>query len=122
MAASPIFREVLSNALAYWEKRRLLYNVVLLVIVVVMILLGQPESRSLLSFTGGMTLLTLAVAANIVYCAAYVPDIALQLSDYREGWLKRRKWLFWFGLVFAGLLTFWVMGVGLVSLWLSSAS
>ncbi len=116
------FREALSNALAYWEKRRLLYNGVLLIIAVVVFLIGLPETNSLLSFSGLIVFLMLAVIANLLYSAAYVPDIALQLSDYRERWLRWRKWLFWFGLIFAGLLTFWVMGIEVISLWLSSAS
>lgn len=116
------FREALSNALAFWEKRRLFYNGALFLIVVVMFLIGLPETNSFLSFSGLVILLILALAANLLYSVAYVPDIALQLSDFRERWLKWRVWLFWFGLVVAGLLTFWVMGVGLVSLWLSSNS
>lgn len=122
MTDTPTFREVLSNALVYWEKRRLLYNTVLFVIVVVMFLIGQPTVAGLINFSGMMTLLVLAVAANILYSFAYLPDIMLQLSDYRETWLRWRKWLFWSGVVFAGLLTVWVLGVGLVSVWLSSAN
>jgi Mn2+/Fe2+ NRAMP family transporter len=122
MTNPPTFRDVLSNALAYWERRRLFYNAVLLVIALFMFLVGQPETRSLLSFSGAVVFLMLAVVANVLYSVAYLPDIALQLSNYRDGWLRWRKGLFWFGLVFAGLLTFWVMGVGLVSLWLSSTS
>jgi Mn2+/Fe2+ NRAMP family transporter len=122
MTKEQIFREVLSNALAYWEKRRLAYNAVLLAIAIAMFFVGQPETTSLLSLSGAVTLLVLAVAANVLYTVAYLPDIALQLSDYRERWLRWRKWLFWSGLVFAALLTFWVTGVGLVSLWLSSTS
>jgi Mn2+/Fe2+ NRAMP family transporter len=122
MSDTLTFRDVLSNALAYWERRRLLYNAVLVVIVLVMFLIGQPETRRLLSFSGVVSFLTLAVAANILYSVAYIPDIALQLSDYRDSWLKRRGWLFWFGLAFAALLTFWVMSVGVMSGWLLGAS
>jgi Mn2+/Fe2+ NRAMP family transporter len=122
MTNSPTFHDVLSNALAYWEKRRLLYNAVLVGIALLMFLVGQSETRSLLSVSGAVVFLMLAVAANLLYTVAYLPDIALQLSAYRESWLRWRKGLFWFGLVFAALLTVWVMGVGIVSLWLSSSS
>jgi Mn2+/Fe2+ NRAMP family transporter len=116
------FREALSNALGYWERRRLVYNAVLLVIALIMFLMGLPETKTLLSFTGLLLLFVLAVAANLLYSVAYLPDIALQLSNYRDRWLRWRKLLFWFGLGFAALLTFWVTGVGLVSLRLSSNS
>ncbi len=100
----------------------LFITLVLFVIALMIFLLGQPETTSLLSFSGATDFFSLAVAANLLYCVAYLPDIVLQLSDYRERWLRWRKWFFWFGLAFASLLTFWVMVVTIVSLWLSSTS
>jgi hypothetical protein len=122
MTKTPTFREVLSSALAYWEKRRLVYNTVLLLVTLVMVVLGQPETTSWLTVSGLVGFLTLAVMANVLYSVAYIPDIAFQLSAYRERWLRWRTGLFWFGLGFAALLTFWVLSVGLVSLGLSNNS
>jgi Mn2+/Fe2+ NRAMP family transporter len=116
------FREALSNALGYWERRRLVYNAVLFGVALVLFLLGQPETRTFLNVTGLLLFLVLVMAANLLYSVAYLPDLALQLSSYRNQWLRWRKFLFWFGLCFGALLTFWVTGVGLVSLWLSSNS
>lgn len=115
-------REALSNALAYWEPRRLIYNAVLLVITLVMFFLGQPATKAFLNFTGLMSLLVLAVLANIFYSVVYGLDVVVQLSNYRDAWLRWRFLLFWFGLILAALLTVWVTGVGIVGLWLSSSA
>jgi hypothetical protein len=44
------------------------------------------------------------VLANIAYCAAYVPDLLMQLSDVRSTWLRVRWMLFAIGLAFAAII------------------
>jgi uncharacterized membrane protein len=97
-------REFLSNAIRYWEPRRIVYNIVLAAIVVVHFVHGLPFSKSVLQFNSLLLLFALAVLANVVYCAAYVPDVFAQMSGVRESWLRFRWVLFAIGLAFAAVL------------------
>ena len=83
-------REFLSNAIRYWEPRRILYNLVLAVIVVVHFVHGLPFSKSALQFNSLLLLFALAVLANVAYCAAYIPDVFAQMSGLRDSWLRFR--------------------------------
>ena len=51
-------------------------------------------------------LIILVVVANLLYCVAYVPDVAVQFTAYRDRWKKYRFLLFVFGTLFASLLAF----------------
>jgi hypothetical protein len=54
----------------------------------------------------------LAVIANVLYCAAYLPDVFAEISAYRDLWRKYRWVLFLTGLTFAGVVTrFIAMGI-----------
>ena len=99
------WREFLSNAIRYWEPRRIVYNLVLAVTVVVHFVHGLPFSKSALQFNSWLFLFVLAVFANVAYCAAYIPDVFAQMSGLRESWLRFRWVLFVIGLVFAAVLT-----------------
>ena len=99
-------REALSQAIRYWEPRRVLYNAVLLVVVAAVFVMGLPISRSQLNVNLLLFLFVMAVLANVAYCACYVVDVAAQLSDIRAVWLRFRWALFVVGLAFAGVLTY----------------
>jgi hypothetical protein len=99
-------REALSQAIRYWEPRRLLYNASLSIEVAVIFALKLPGSRSHLSVDLALLLFVLAVLANVAYCAGYVVDVAAQLSDFRVPWLRFRWTLFVVGVAFAGVLTY----------------
>lgn len=100
----PGFRAVPDNSLAYWEIRRLAYNLVLTAIVLGVDLLG-PARGELLRYQL-LPLVLLAVLANLCYSTAYLPDLVLQYSSYRPLWLRVRPLLFSFGLILAGVLAF----------------
>ena len=70
----------------------------------------QPSSGSA-SFDRILLALVLAVLANICYCAAYLGDVFVQISELRDAW-KRWRWvLFVTGTIFAAIITRWfVMG------------
>ena len=97
-------RAILTDAIRFWEPRRLVYNAALGVVTAVLLaphtetLLQGPAARVL---TGFVALLTLAVLANLAYCAAYIPDVVAQLSSYRNAWRGNRWILFMFGTAFA---------------------
>jgi hypothetical protein len=105
-------RESATDAIRYWEPRRLVYNAVLIVVVVVCFLVRYPASKSVLSLDSGLFLFLLAVLANVAYCAAYLVDIFAQMSGYRDEWRRYRLGLFLVGLAFASVLTrFWILGI-----------
>ena len=98
-------REILSDAIRFWERARLPYNAVLVVIVLAVFFLALPQSKASLSFDLFLTIFVLAVLANVFYCAAYLPDVCAQLSDFRARWLRFRWGLFALGIAFAAVLT-----------------
>jgi hypothetical protein len=107
------FRESLTDAIRYWEPRRLLYNLVLAATVLTYFGLNYPASKeALLSVDGALFIFILAVLANVAYCAAYVVDIFAQLSEFRPVWLKYRWAMLAIGIFFAGAITrFFALGM-----------
>jgi hypothetical protein len=105
-------RDYFTDAIRFWEPRRVLYNLVLAVIVVAYFVVGYPTSKSVLSIDFALGLFLLAVAANVAYCAAYLADIFVQASGFRATW-KRGRWvLFVIGTLFAAIITrFIAMGM-----------
>ena len=103
--ATIALRDALTDAIRYWERGRILYNVVLAAIVLGYFLANWPASGSRLNWDLGQGIFLLAVLANVAYCAAYVPDTLAQLSDMRPLWLRYRWALFIVGVAFAGIIT-----------------
>jgi hypothetical protein len=97
-------RDALTDAIRYWELRRIAYNAILVAVVAVVFVLQWPESRSSLSADVAQTLFILAVLANVAYCAAYAVDVVAQYSGFVATW-KRYRWvLFAIGVVFASII------------------
>jgi hypothetical protein len=109
------FREAVTNAVRFWERMRLVYNGVLIIIVITIFGLNYPPSWRALSeqkTTALFIFFILAVVANVLYSVAYVPDVFLQMSGYRETWLKYRWILFTVGVLTAGIFAqFWARGI-----------
>ena len=106
------FRDYFTDAIRFWEPRRLLYNLALAMIVTAYFVAGYPSSKSVLSIDFALGLFLLAVAANIAYCAAYLADIFVQASGFRETWQRARWVLFAIGTLFAAIITrFIAMGM-----------
>lgn len=97
-------RVALSDAIRYWEPRRILYNFALLAVVAAVYFTNLPESRQFLSGDGIQLLFVLATLANVAYCAAYVVDVVAQLSSFRPAWLRLRWIILLIGVVFAAIL------------------
>jgi hypothetical protein len=97
-------RDALTDAIGYWEVRRIAYNAILAFVVVAEFVLQWPDSRLALTVDLAQTLFILAVLANVAYCAAYVVDIAAQYSGFRASWKRYRCLLFAVGVIFAGIL------------------
>ena len=106
---TPALRELLDDALRYWEPRRLAYNALLGCVCLGWLVLTWPHFRAAFTLASLAALAVLAVLANLCYCAAYVVDIPLQYSSYRARWLRWR-WVLWLaGMLFATLLAcYWI--------------
>jgi hypothetical protein len=97
-------RDALSDAIRYWEPRRILFNVVLAIVTGTVYMANFPHFRQGSNFGTIPTLVILAVLANVAYCAAYLVDIPAQLSSFRYTWLRIRWVLLLVGLVVAAIL------------------
>jgi hypothetical protein len=101
-------REITSNAIRFWERCRIIYNVVLALVVLACFLPALPHAWKLVTIDGVLGFFLLAVIANVLFCVAYLPDFFAQLSAFRSGWLRLRWVVFLVGLIFAGILTRWI--------------
>jgi cytochrome bd-type quinol oxidase subunit 2 len=87
-------RGALRDALRYWERRRLWYNLALAVLCGAWVWRTWPHFRPAFTLGSLLKLLVLAALANVCYSAAYLVDIPLQESPLRDSWRKRR-WALW---------------------------
>lgn len=100
-------REILSNAIRYWETRRLVYNLILAALVVGQFASVWPRSRVVFQWEPLLSLFILAVMANVCYSAAYLADIPMQYSAYRARWLNWRGGLWIIGTLCASAIAFY---------------
>jgi hypothetical protein len=105
------FREFLTDALRYWERRRWIYNAALTGTVLLEALLWRPIWPRL-TVQVVLIVFIFAVLANIAYCAAYPVDVLLQYSSLRAAWRTRRGYLLTVGTLFASAITY-LVAVGL---------
>ena len=98
---SGAFRAFLTDAIRFWEPRRLIYNLVLAVVVVVWLVASWPHFRPAFTLHSLLLLSILALLANVCYCAAYLVDIPMQGLSV-GGPLRRLRWGLWLiGTLFA---------------------
>jgi hypothetical protein len=99
--------DLLSDAIPYWERRRLAYNLVLVAVVIGCAVTTWRRFRDGLSFELLLALFVLGVLANVCYCAAYLADIPIQYFAFRIAW-RRNRWMLWAtGTLFAMALTYY---------------
>lgn len=107
-----VLRESFTSAIRFWEPRRVLYNLALAAVVITYFIVGYPTSKAVLNFDFALGLFLLAVVANVAYCAAYLADVFVQMSGFREVWERSRWVLFVIGTTFAAIITrFIAMGM-----------
>lgn len=95
------FREIATDALRFWERGRIAFNLVLLALSIYM-LRGDV-------FEYLFPLFAYALIANFFYTTAYIPDVFIQHSDFRVLW-RRLRWLLWLaGTAFASFIAFLVL-------------
>lgn len=102
-------RDVLTDAIRYWEPRRIAYNLLLVAVVMAWLFFTWPHFRTAVALGSLLFLSVFAVLANICYCAAYLADITMQYSLFQAAW-RRRRWGLWLvGTLFAILLAnYWI--------------
>jgi hypothetical protein len=103
------FRELLADAIRYWERRRVIYNLILIGIVTAWIVASWPHFRPAMNLFSLLRLIVLGFIANALYCGAYFVDIPMQSSAAGAAW-RRWRWGLWvFGTLLAILLTnYWI--------------
>jgi len=99
------WREIASEAIRSWERMRLVYCGVLALVVLVHFVGAWPASLKRLDVEFLMVLFILAVLANVLYTLAYIPDVFVQLSEFRQAWRRMRWGLFIIGTAFAAIVT-----------------
>jgi hypothetical protein len=104
-----IFRARLKDAARYWEPRRIAYNLVLTAVIFTWLILTWPHFRPALTLQSLLPLLVLAAMANVCYSTAYLADVLLQISPFRDLW-QCRRWSLWLvGTLLAVLLAcYWI--------------
>jgi hypothetical protein len=109
-SSSEAFRALLSDAIRFWEMRRILYNLVLFAVVVAWLVVTWPHFRPAITLTSLLLLAVLALIANACYCAAYLVEIPMQKSALVGVW-RRRRWGLWLaGTLFAIVLAnYWIV-------------
>ena len=103
-------RELTTDALRYWELRRLSYNALLAVIVSGHFIASWPASKASVSVDAALGLFILAVIANGAYSVVYVADVFIQFSGFRDSRARWRWVLVVVGFGFAAVLTHFVSG------------
>jgi hypothetical protein len=106
------FSELASDAIRYWEPRRLVYNVALFAVVFAHFYASWPASRAFITQNTFYGLFFLAVLANIAYCACYMVDLFVQFAGMRAAWSRSRWSILAVGIIFAGVIAhFFMMGI-----------
>jgi hypothetical protein len=102
---SQALKDSVTDAIRYWELRRLPYNAILALIVIAYFWIGFPASKQVLNANFVLVLFLLVVIANVLYCAAYLADIFAQVSAFRDVWRRMRRIVFATGTLFAAIIT-----------------
>jgi len=98
-------RELITDALRYWELRRVVYNALLALIVLGHFAASWPASRASITINGLLGLFLLTVLANVAYSVVYIVDVFIQLSGFRVSRSRWRLIVLVVGFAFAAVLT-----------------
>jgi hypothetical protein len=82
------------DAIRYWERRRIIYNLVLSAVAITWVVASWPHFRPAMTLFSLLRLGGLALIANLFYCAAYLVDSVLQEAASGVK-LKRARGALW---------------------------
>ena len=88
-------RQTAKESLRYWERRRILYNLVLCLVCLPITLqdFGDLIDDSALRVFGTLLVIGFfAFVANVCYSAIYVPDLIFQWTPLAQVW-QRLRWI-----------------------------
>lgn len=107
--ASRQLRGIVTDAIGYWERRRILYNVILATVVAFWFVVTWPHFKPAVTLQTLLFFFVLAMLANVCYCAAYLADVPMQYSLFRTVW-RRWRWGLWtIGVIFAVVIAnYWI--------------
>ena len=107
-----LFRESLTDAHRWWEKMRIVYNAVLVLVVAGCFAWNHSAVGSKLSVDVFLSMILCGILLNVLYCSAYIVDVLVQMSEFRDRWTNLRWVLFSIGATFAAILTrFWSLSI-----------
>lgn len=107
--AEPRSISMIADAMNFWERKRIVYNVVLAILVVLVWGGDIWDSRSGEMLGALMVLFVLAGIANILYCLAYPVDLIMQVMTKPFQWRSYRWILFVTGVLIASVSALWIM-------------
>ncbi len=105
-------KSIVTDSIKFWEKGRLIYNIILTLIVIGFFIVGIMQGKKIAYLNISLGLFVLAIGANILYCSAYFIDIFIQLSAFQEFWKKYRWVLLVLGILLASIFA-WVVSNGM---------
>ena len=109
-------REIITDSIKYWEKRRIAYNLILAAIVLCSALSSGAAINTVWWWLAVMLhLFVYAVIANMLYCSAYLVDFFFQLSAFQIVWRKGRIALFVVGTLLASIFAWLAANIIFVS-------
>ncbi|MBI3403924.1 MAG: hypothetical protein HY046_00505 [Acidobacteria bacterium] len=102
-------KEKLVDSVSYWERGRIVYNLLLTALCLTWLVGTWPHFRPAMTLDSLGKLMVLALLANLCYCAAYLIDLPMQVSELRNSW-RQRRWILWLsGTLFALLFAcYWI--------------
>jgi hypothetical protein len=94
----------LLTAFAWWEKKRVIYNMIMLITgLIIMLYFGDFDLLSLIG------IILYGLIANIFYCLGFFIELAARHYFKSEKDFKQtRELIFWAGLIFSIVLTIWL--------------
>jgi len=94
-------KDIITDSIKFWESGRLIYNGVLVLIVIGYFCTSVIQGKPVFFIEYFISLLIMALIANILFCTAYIIDIFVQVSAFQTIWRKYRWILLLTGILIA---------------------